>query len=710
MQLVLKYVAFIAYIVLCVFVGILITLITPKQCISKKCLQKNELMLQDMDLSIKPCDNFYRYICGNYVGLGDVRRKSVTEAIKEKQIRQLSSYLNRPSKKSDNRVLRVIKMVYQSCLDTGKIEKEGVQPIIETIRKVGGFPLVEGKTWNTLITDLPWSLDVGEYNTRYTGFQGGYIFRSSIERFEDDKFYVHIMPPHRQHFTDTHVDAYFTYIKNITSILCRFNKRYFAPGDKEIEDTVRFLRELLQIERRGEGCKDKLQLENLEDFSNEFSFLGLKNYFSQILPYITLPNKIVVTTDSKVFFTEVKAIMNKTDKRTVSNCMMILNILEVTPLLPSKFRSALNELLKKTNSLHAVERDRSLLCTKLITKPLSSAVSALYLRDVFDYKTEQSYFLFLLATLKVPMRRLVYRTNWMDKETRRKAVDKLNSVGLASPVSEGTHARLTNKTAFRIYYEDLCYTRNTSVLNAYLALAQFSSDQSWELIEREHEVFDQNIDIFSSDITFDYRRNLVIVPMGFRNYPAFNSRWPKYLNYGGVGSKIAMELVRVIGFSGANFDVRGKRNNWWSVETQAEYKRRNRCFINQYNDYIKFLTDTEIRDGTCVEDIEARLAGVKISYLAYSTIDKNRFFPERRLSGLKNLSPKEMFFVDFATFYCDVERHPHTRNLTELEASEEPNEYKVVGSLRNLKMFSQLFGCSTDDAMNPAAKCDMWNR
>uniref|UniRef100_A0A1B6GFT8 Peptidase M13 N-terminal domain-containing protein n=1 Tax=Cuerna arida TaxID=1464854 RepID=A0A1B6GFT8_9HEMI len=712
MQVYLKYLAFVAYIALCVAVGIIITLISPKQCISRKCMQKNNLVLQDMDISVRPCDNFYQYICGNYVGLDEKRGKSVTEAIQTKQISLLSSYLDLPSKKSDNRVLRIIKAVYQSCLDTEHIEEEGVQPITDRIRLLGGFPLVEGKSWNTLITDRPWSLDVGEYKARYAGFRGGIIFESTVQRYEqDDSYYVHIKPPGNLNFTDAVFKAYHTYIKNITSILCTFNKKYFTPEEKEIEDTVQFMKELFKIERQKVGCKDMFRLEELEDFSKEFPFLGLKNYLNQMLPYVKLPKNIVVTTESKAFFTKVKDIIAKTDKRIVCNCMMIFNILQVTPLLPSSFRHAKYVLLKTSNVPHTlIGSDRRSLCTKLITESLSSAVTALYLRDVFQYKKEQRYFSFLLATLKSHMVKLIRHVQWMDKDTKEKAVFKVDLMGFAYPVPDGEYEELTNQTAFRIYYEDLCFIRNTSTLSSYLALPQFSSDRNWDLLGKHTDVFDKNIDIFSSDIYYDFHRNTVVIPMEFKNYPTFNGRWPKYLNYGGLCSKIAMELFRGISFSGSSFGILGKKNNWWTVETKAEYKRRNRCFVNQYNNYIKSFTDTEIRDPECIEDIEIRLAGVKIAYLTYSTIERERFFPERRLTGLKHFSPKQMFFVDFATYYCDVNwLPPQGRNLTEREASEEPNEYKVIGSLRNMKLFSDIFECSPNDAMNPSGKCDMWN-
>ncbi|KAG8287562.1 NEDD8 protease nep2 [Homalodisca vitripennis] len=713
MQLYLKYLAFIVYIALCVAVGIIITLITPKQCISRKCMQKSNLVLQDMDLSVKPCDNFYQYICGNYVGLGEKRGKSITEAIQKKQIGLLSSYLELPSKKSDDRVLRIIKTVYQSCLDTEQIEEEGVQPIADTIRLVGGFPLVEGKFWNTLITDRPWSLDVGEYKARYAGFQGGIIFESNVRRYEvDDKYYVHIKPPDSLHFTDAVFRAYHTYIKNITSILCSLSKKYLAPEEKEIEDSVKFIKELFQIERQRAGCKVTYRLEELEDFSKEFPFLGLKNYLTQMLAYVKLPKRIAVAAESKAFFAKVKDIMARTDNRIISNCQMIFNILQVTPLLPSSFRQAEYVLSRTTYVPHTVVgSDRRSLCTKLITKSLSSAVTALYLRDVFRYRKEQRYFSYLLATLKSHMIHLIRNIRWMDKETKQKAIMKVDLMNYAYPVSDDEYEELTNQTAFRIYYEDLCYIRNTSILASYLGLTQFSSDQNWDLLEKDTDVFDENIDIFSSDIFYDFHRNAVVVPIEFKNYPAFNGRWPKYLNYGGLCSKIAMELFRGIGLSGSNFGVQGKKNNWWSVQTKAEYKTRNRCFVKQYNNYIRSFTDTEIRDSECIEDIEIRLAGVKIAYVTYATIERKRFFPERRLRGLKHFSPKQMFFVDFATYYCDVDRPPpQGRNLTELKASEEPNEYKVIGSLRNLQMFSDLFECSTNDAMNPSGKCDMWNR
>lgn len=76
------------------------------------------------------------------------------------------------------------------------------------------------------------------------------------------------------------------------------------------------------------------------------------------------------------------------------------------------------------------------------------------------------------------------------------------------------------------------------------------------------------------------------------------------------------------------------------------------------------------------------------------------------LPGL-NLNHKQLFFVAFAQVWCSAVTKEATTLLIEKD-SHSPAKFRVIGSLTNLKEFSEEFNCPIGSYMNPRKKCEVW--
>ena len=54
------------------------------------------------------------------------------------------------------RPFRLVKSLYQSCMDTDTIEARGVQPLLNVLKAMGGWPLLEGPAWNEKAGEFKW--------------------------------------------------------------------------------------------------------------------------------------------------------------------------------------------------------------------------------------------------------------------------------------------------------------------------------------------------------------------------------------------------------------------------------------------------------------------------------------------------------------------------------------------------------------------------
>lgn len=98
--------------------------------------------------------------------------------------------------------------------------------------------------------------------------------------------------------------------------------------------------------------------------------------------------------------------------------------------------------------------------------------------------------------------------------------------------------------------------------------------------------------------------------------------------------------------------------------------------------------------------------GLKAAYHAYLELEHSEPTPPPLLPGL-NLTHRQLFFVAFAQIWCSAT----TKEAVTLRIEKEdhsPAKHRVIGTLTNVKEFSDEFKCKIDSKMNPKDKCEVW--
>ena len=72
---------------------------------------------------------------------------------------------------------RLAKSLYQSCMNTEKIEEKGLNPLTDFLKRMGGWPLLEGDSWNQ--DGFKWFEMV--YRFRDEGFSVDYLVDFSVD-------------------------------------------------------------------------------------------------------------------------------------------------------------------------------------------------------------------------------------------------------------------------------------------------------------------------------------------------------------------------------------------------------------------------------------------------------------------------------------------------------------------------------------------------
>ncbi|XP_034190776.2 uncharacterized protein LOC117609047 [Osmia lignaria lignaria] len=157
-------------------------------CNSAECKVIADLLKTSMDETVDPCEDFYEFACGKWSMKNPVPENrtewSLWIMVSEKVENQVQSIIETKPKPNDLFAVKLAKKWYESCMDTDMIERRGAEPIISTLWRHGGWPLImEEGEWDERI--YHWQI-VDDHFARLLGFNAFHDVRYSSLTYEDN--------------------------------------------------------------------------------------------------------------------------------------------------------------------------------------------------------------------------------------------------------------------------------------------------------------------------------------------------------------------------------------------------------------------------------------------------------------------------------------------------------------------------------------------
>ncbi|WP_067808549.1 M13 family metallopeptidase [Nocardia beijingensis] len=200
--------------------------------------------------------------------------------------------------------------------------------------------------------------------------------------------------------------------------------------------------------------------------------------------------------------------------------------------------------------------------------------------------------------------------------------------------------------------------------------------------------------------------NEIVFPAAILQPPFFDMNADDAANYGGIGAVIGHEIGHGFDDQGAKYDGDGNMVDWWTDEDRAEFAKRTKALIEQYDVLSpKELPDEHTVNGqfTIGENI-GDLGGLSIALEAYKISLGGAAAPV--IDGLTGL--QRVFYGWAQVWRTKARTEEAVRRLATDPHS--PPEFRCNAVVRNIDSFHEAFGVEPGDALylEPAERVKIW--
>ncbi|XP_024616016.1 membrane metallo-endopeptidase-like 1 [Neophocaena asiaeorientalis asiaeorientalis] len=675
-------------------------------------------ILQNMDPSKEPCDDFYQYACGGWLRRHVIpetsSRYSVFDILRDELEIILKGVLENSTTK-DRPAVQKAKVLYRSCMNESEIEKRDSQPLLDILKAVGGWPVATDK----------WSESVGaqwELEQQLAVMNAQFNRRVLINLFiwnDDQNSSQHVIyidqptlgMPSREHYFNEGSDqkvreAYLQFMMSVATML-RADRNLPQNSDLVREDMAQVLELETQLanamapEEERQDVTALYHKMDLEQLQNKF---GLKGFnWTLFIQSVLSSVKIELLPDEEVVVYGIPYLQNLEDiidvysPRTMQNYLVWRLVLDRISSLSQRFKDARANYRKALYGT-SVQEVRWRECVSYVNSNMESAVGSLYVKEAFP-RDSKNMVGELIDQLRAVFVETLDELSWMDESSKKAAQEKAMSireqVGYPDYILEEGNKHLDEEYSNLNFSEHLYFENGLQNLKA-------GAQRS---LKKLREKVDQNLWIIGAaavNAFYSPNQNQIVFPAGILQPPFFSKEQPQALNFGGIGMVIGHEITHGFDDNGRNFDKNGNMMDWWSNFSAQHFRKQSECMVYQYGNYSWDLADDQNVNGfsTLGENI-ADNGGVRQAYKAYLkwVAEGGR---DQRLPGLQ-LTYKQLFFIGYAQVWCGSYRPEFAIQSIKTDVHS-PLKYRALGSLQNLAAFADTFHC--DPASAPGLECE----
>ncbi|GAB2693346.1 M13 family metallopeptidase [Mucilaginibacter koreensis] len=644
----------------------------------------------NMDLAVKPGDNFFEYANGNWIKQNAIPAKETRwgsfNILRDENTQKLLGLLNEASKTkglAKGSLKQRVGDLYASGMDSLTIERRGYTPIVPDLTRINSIKTLDG-----VLYEMAYERVHGEASPLF-GFGVG-ADSKNVNKNVVNLGQGGTSLPDRDYYlkndarTQKIQDAYKQYIVNLFTLV----------GTKP-EEATKYANTIFSMESR--LAEAQMSRVAMRDPNKTYNKLVLSE-FNKTTPHMNWVNlmaKMKVTGQDTVlvgqpeFFAKVDKMLadvSVEDWKTYLKWGILRN---AASALSSPFVKA-NFAYSSVLSGQQVQTPRNERMSGLVDGSLGELLGQLYVEKYFTPAAKQ-YMVGLVNNLKITLGDRIKRLDWMSDATKTRALAKL----AAFKVKIG-YPDVWQK------YEGLNIERNDFIGNQRRIATwryNYNVSQLGKPVDKKRWGFTPP----TVNASYSPTNNEITFPAGILQFPFFDFGADDAVNYGGIGAVIGHEMTHGFDDQGRRYDADGTLRDWWTKDDADKFTQRADRVVDQYNQFT--VVDTIHVNGklTLGENL-ADLGGLNVAYEAFKKTKQGQ-----SLTKIDGFTPDQRFFLSWAQVWRGSQR-PESAAQRILTDPHSPEQYRTNAPITNMDAWYNAFNIQPSDKLykKPEDRIKVW--
>lgn len=644
----------------------------------------------NMDLSVRPGDDFYQYASGTWIKNNAVPAKetrwgsfNVLRDFNINVVKWLVEDAASDKSAPAGSVKRRVGDFYTAAMDSITIEKLGYSPIkpeLEKIKQVKSRADVLNHAADLRIAGIAapmFGFGVGQDRKNVNKYlpqlgQGGTTLPDRDYYLKDDSRSVKIR------------EAYNTYMTS----LFRLTGSTAAEAAKKAAAIMAIEKKFAEAQMTRLELRDPYKTYNkytVTDFNKTTPGIDWKAMLTRFL----VAGQDTVLVSSPKFFVSLDGMLKDVPLADWKTYLEWNILKSAAPHLSSPFVNA-NFAFNQAQSGQKIQTPRWQRMSQLTDATIGDLLGQLYVAKYFkpDAKVRMNE---LISNLRKAFEIRIKNLDWMSDVTKQKALEKLHAF------------------APKIGYPEKWRTYDGLLISPTTHLQNLRNAGAWtykEMVDQLEKPVDRTRFGMTPPTVNAYyspTMNEIVFPAGILQFPFFDPNADDAVNYGGIGAVIGHEMSHGFDDTGSQYDKDGNLRNWWTAEDREKFNAKTNLLGEQFSGY-KVLDTIPVNGKLTMGENIGDLGGLNAAYEAFKMTKQGQ--SDAKIDGF---TPDQRFFLSWAQVWRG-NILPETAAQMIKTDTHSPGPFRTIGAPVNMDAWYEAFNVKPGDKLykKPEDRIRLW--